>query len=38
MYGLMRMFQQWTESVQPWDLYVARSVPEAEEWLARFNG
>ena len=37
MYGLMRMFQQWLESVQPWDLYVARSMPEAEEWLARFD-
>jgi len=38
MYGLMRMFQQWVESVHPWDVHVARSVPEAEEWLARFNG
>jgi len=37
MYGAMRMFQQWLEAVQPWDVYVARSVPEAEEWLARFG-
>jgi len=37
MYGVMRMFQQWVEAAQPWDLCVARSVPEAEEWLARFN-
>jgi len=37
MYGVMRMFQQWVEAVQPWDLFIARSVPEAEEWLARFN-
>ena len=37
MYGVMRMFQQWVEAVQPWDLCVVRSVPEAEEWLAQFN-
>lgn len=37
MYGVMRMFQQWVEAAQPWDIHIARSVPEAEEWLARFD-
>jgi hypothetical protein len=37
MYGVMRMFQQLVEAVQPWDLCVVRTLPEAEEWLARFN-
>jgi hypothetical protein len=37
MYGFMRMFQQWVEAAQPWDLHVARSASEAEEWLARFD-
>ena len=37
MYGVMRMFQQWVESAQPWDVYVGRSASEAEEWLARVD-
>jgi hypothetical protein len=38
MYGVMRMFQQWVEAMRPpWDIYIARTTSEAEEWLARFN-
>jgi len=38
MYGVLRMFQEWVEAMQPpWDLHVARTATEAEEWLARFN-